>query len=249
MTQPSQPQWGSSYQPPSRTGPRMHIGKKIAIGVGGTFVGLTAIGLIGNAVDPVDSKPTAAHANVRPAAATTPARNLPNLVGKTLPAARTAARTAGFTNLLSHDATDADRMQILDGHWTVCFQKPDPGPTAVDTAVDLAVVKVSETCPVADGSPAPTPTPTPTPSPSPTTTKPTPKPTATHYSTTGGSSTSGGGTTGGSSGGSSTTGGSTTGGTSDHNGATALCNDGTLSYAAHHQGACSHHGGVAVFYR
>lgn len=33
------------------------------------------------------------------------------------------------------------------------------------------------------------------------------------------------------------------------NGATALCNDGTYSYAAHHQGACSHHGGVAVFYK
>lgn len=32
-------------------------------------------------------------------------------------------------------------------------------------------------------------------------------------------------------------------------GATALCNDGTYSYAAHHQGACSHHGGVAVWYR
>jgi hypothetical protein len=31
-------------------------------------------------------------------------------------------------------------------------------------------------------------------------------------------------------------------------GATARCNDGTYSYAAHHQGACSHHGGVAVFY-
>ncbi|MFI1369315.1 DUF3761 domain-containing protein [Streptomyces griseochromogenes] len=31
--------------------------------------------------------------------------------------------------------------------------------------------------------------------------------------------------------------------------ATALCNDGTYSYAAHHQGACSYHGGVAVFYR
>jgi hypothetical protein len=31
-------------------------------------------------------------------------------------------------------------------------------------------------------------------------------------------------------------------------GATALCNDGTYSYAAHHQGACSHHGGVAQFY-
>lgn len=32
-------------------------------------------------------------------------------------------------------------------------------------------------------------------------------------------------------------------------GPTAKCNDGTYSYAAHHQGACSHHGGVAVFYR
>ena len=31
-------------------------------------------------------------------------------------------------------------------------------------------------------------------------------------------------------------------------GPTAKCNDGTYSYAAHHQGACSHHGGVAVFY-
>ncbi len=32
------------------------------------------------------------------------------------------------------------------------------------------------------------------------------------------------------------------------NGATALCNDGTYSYAAHHQGACARHGGVKVFY-
>jgi hypothetical protein len=32
-------------------------------------------------------------------------------------------------------------------------------------------------------------------------------------------------------------------------GATALCNDGTYSFAAHHQGACSHHGGVAEFYK
>jgi hypothetical protein len=31
-------------------------------------------------------------------------------------------------------------------------------------------------------------------------------------------------------------------------GATARCNDGTYSYAAHHQGACSHHGGVKIFY-
>jgi hypothetical protein len=28
-------------------------------------------------------------------------------------------------------------------------------------------------------------------------------------------------------------------------GATALCDDGTYSYSQHHQGTCSHHGGVA----
>ena len=35
----------------------------------------------------------------------------------------------------------------------------------------------------------------------------------------------------------------------DHGGATAMCNDGTLSFSAHHQGTCSHHGGVAIWYR
>ena len=30
-------------------------------------------------------------------------------------------------------------------------------------------------------------------------------------------------------------------------GATAVCRDGTFSYAAHHQGACSHHGGALKF--
>ena len=37
--------------------------------------------------------------------------------------------------------------------------------------------------------------------------------------------------------------------TSPGSGATALCRDGTYSFAAHHRGACSHHGGVATFYR
>ncbi|BCW08923.1 hypothetical protein NtRootA4_40930 [Arthrobacter sp. NtRootA4] len=32
-------------------------------------------------------------------------------------------------------------------------------------------------------------------------------------------------------------------------GATALCNDGTLSFSATHRGTCSHHGGVAVWYK
>lgn len=33
------------------------------------------------------------------------------------------------------------------------------------------------------------------------------------------------------------------------NGATALCKDGTLYTGANHRGACSHHGGVSVFYK
>ena len=42
---------------------------------------------------------------------------------------------------------------------------------------------------------------------------------------------------------------SQTGTVPDGGGATAKCMDGTFSYAAHHQGACSHHGGVAVWYK
>lgn len=37
--------------------------------------------------------------------------------------------------------------------------------------------------------------------------------------------------------------------TSAGNGATAKCNDGSYSYAAHHRGACSRHGGVRQFYK
>lgn len=74
---------------------------------------------------------------------------------------------------------------------------------------------------------------------------------ATHHSSSGSSGSSGSsssGSSGGSSG-SSSSGGSSSGGSSSHGGATAKCNDGTLSYSAHHQGTCSHHDGVAVWYK
>ncbi|HYM00974.1 MAG TPA: DUF3761 domain-containing protein, partial [Blastocatellia bacterium] len=32
-------------------------------------------------------------------------------------------------------------------------------------------------------------------------------------------------------------------------GATAQCSDGTFSFSQHHQGTCSHHGGVARWLR
>jgi hypothetical protein len=53
-----------------------------------------------------------------------------------------------------------------------------------------------------------------------------------------------------SSGGSSSAGGSSGGGSAPvapGGGPTAICNDGTQSFAAHHQGACSSHGGVRQF--
>jgi hypothetical protein len=37
--------------------------------------------------------------------------------------------------------------------------------------------------------------------------------------------------------------------TSVPTGATALCRDGTYSFSKHHSGTCSHHGGVARWYR
>lgn len=36
--------------------------------------------------------------------------------------------------------------------------------------------------------------------------------------------------------------------TDDHGGASAQCNDGSLSYSAHRQGTCSWHGGVAIWF-
>ncbi|MDF9811138.1 DUF3761 domain-containing protein [Streptomyces sp. SPB162] len=193
-------------------------------------------------------------------APTTPsAGTLPSLIGRPLTAARETARTAGFTTVNAHDATGAMRAQTTESDWKVCFQRPGPGPADLATPVALAVALTAETCPTADGRPAPTPTPTPkptpTPTPAPSTSKPKPKATTTHSgngtsggSTSGGSSTSGGGS-GGGSGGSGGGSGHTEPPVDDHGGATALCNDGTLSFAAHHQGACSHHHGVAVFYK
>jgi hypothetical protein len=37
--------------------------------------------------------------------------------------------------------------------------------------------------------------------------------------------------------------------TTNRNGASAQCKDGSYSHAAHHAGACSHHGGVAKWLR
>ncbi|AEW95738.1 MULTISPECIES: DUF3761 domain-containing protein [Streptomycetaceae] len=187
--------------------------------MGGAVGVLVVVGVIGNAVDPrpdkvVDAGPAVASPSP------TPSGELPVLTGRMLTDARLAAREAGFTRLVTHDATGARRGQGSAADWKVCFQRPVPGQARTDAAVDLAVVLATERCPTADGRPAPVRTRATPPvvgTPAAPSQSPTPTP--------------------------------TDDGTGDDSGPTAACNDGTLSYAVHHQGACSHHHGVAEWYR
>ncbi|MFF7157169.1 DUF3761 domain-containing protein [Streptomyces sp. NPDC008139] len=196
---------------------------------------------ISGAAASVSATPTAAPTTTEAALT----GQLPNLTGMPLLAARTMANDAGFTQIAAHDATGAERTQVSDGDWKVCFQQPGQGPAALSDPVDLAVVKIAEICPPADGTPAPSPTPTVTrtPAPSPTAThKATPKPrptTVTHKPTPKPKPKPK----------PKPTVGYTEPPVNDHDGATALCNDGTLSYSQHHRGTCSHHHGVAVWYK
>jgi hypothetical protein len=198
-----------------------------------TAIGLLAAGLLIAGCDPANTSPVAASS-----ATTAPdAPIVPDFIGMGLQKAQDAAQAEGYDNLTSHDAA-GDRMQIIDSNWKVCDQTPAVGsqaPTSVK--IDMGAVKTGETCP--DVAPTTTrpPTTPPAPKPSPTLTarpathrptvapthRPSPRPIVTTHHTEPP--------------------------VDDHGGATALCNDGTLSYSAHHQGTCSHHHGVAVFYK
>jgi hypothetical protein len=84
-------------------------------------------------------------------AATNAARTVPNFIGKGLQTAQDDARTAGFHNRTSHDATGRARHQVLDRDWKVCFQTPAAGtPASSDTTLDFGVVKLDESCPATD---------------------------------------------------------------------------------------------------
>lgn len=226
----------------------MHASRIVAI------VALLAASTAGLAAcDPNTDTTSSPATSVAAQTATTTAdqgKPVPDFVGMGLQAAQDDAQAKGFYDLDSHDASGQGRQQLWDRNWTVCDQTPAAGSTApADVKIDMGAVKTDETCPSAPTTAAPSPTPTP----SPTTTSPRPKPrptpTATHHTSTHHATTSGGSSGGGSSssGGSSST--HTEPPVDDHGGATALCNDGTFSFSAHHQGTCSHHGGVAVFYK
>ncbi|EFL20912.1 conserved hypothetical protein [Streptomyces himastatinicus ATCC 53653] len=153
---------------------------------------------------------------------------LPDFTGQGLQEAQDAAQALGLYRLKSHDLSGLDRFQVWDRNWQVCSQSPVPGRVSESRTITFNVVKNEESCSYrADAS-------------------------TSGIGSGGGSGTGGDDDTSssGSGSGSSGAGDSSSGGTGGAgSGATALCEDGTLSYAAHHQGACSHHGGVAVFYR
>ncbi|WP_329855515.1 excalibur calcium-binding domain-containing protein [Streptomyces sp. SP18ES09] len=82
-------------------------------------------------------------------------RVVADYAGQNLEAASRAAYEAGF-RARSHDATEDDRTQLVDGNWKVCFQDPVAGATATieegrRARIEFAVVEKSSPCPARDG--------------------------------------------------------------------------------------------------
>ncbi|MGW7293062.1 excalibur calcium-binding domain-containing protein [Streptomyces xiamenensis] len=76
---------------------------------------------------------------------------VPDYTGQNLETAIRSAVAHGYTTV-SHDATDGDARQVVDGNWTVCFQTPEPGAeVSSGSEIDFAVVRQESPCPPADG--------------------------------------------------------------------------------------------------
>jgi hypothetical protein len=76
---------------------------------------------------------------------------MPDLVGSNLQSAQNQVQSLtdfAITVTTSHDATGADRQQVLDENWKVCTQSIPPG-GAIDsgTRIDFGAVKLEERCP------------------------------------------------------------------------------------------------------
>ncbi|WP_411111842.1 excalibur calcium-binding domain-containing protein [Streptomyces sp. c-19] len=82
-------------------------------------------------------------------------RVVADYTGQNLETAARAAYEAGFRTR-SHDATEEDKMQLVDGNWKICFQEPAAGETVVAeegrrSRIEFAVVEKSSPCPARDG--------------------------------------------------------------------------------------------------
>ncbi|WP_166391194.1 hypothetical protein [Nocardioides ochotonae] len=73
---------------------------------------------------------------------------MPATVGMVLQDAQDLLQSQGSFVLTQTDATGAERFQVLDSGWKVCWQDPAPGTvTPLSTMVDLGTVKLDERCP------------------------------------------------------------------------------------------------------
>jgi hypothetical protein len=76
---------------------------------------------------------------------------MPNLVGRNLQEAQDAMqKLTGDPVFLttSHDATGAQRQQLVDHNWKVCSQTPAAGTKInMKSVVDFGAVKTAESCP------------------------------------------------------------------------------------------------------
>lgn len=76
---------------------------------------------------------------------------MPDLVGSDLQSAQNQIQSLTDFEIpvtTSHDATGADRQQVLDSNWKVCSQSIPPGRTIDSgTRIDFGTVKLEERCP------------------------------------------------------------------------------------------------------
>ena len=121
------------------------------------IIELVACGSLTTQHDP-DASPPSAPAHPLPQTATTTRETkeaaswaMPDLVGSNLQSAQNQIQSLtdfAIAVTTSHDATGADRQQILDENWKVCSQNIPPGHTINSgTRIDFGAVKLEEGCP------------------------------------------------------------------------------------------------------
>jgi beta-lactam-binding protein with PASTA domain len=79
------------------------------------------------------------------AAPTAAGSTMPNLIGKSLAAARDTLDAS--TSISTKDASGQSRNIFLESNWQVCTQQPAAGATLSGQPVTFTAVKFSETCP------------------------------------------------------------------------------------------------------
>jgi beta-lactam-binding protein with PASTA domain len=78
------------------------------------------------------------------AAPTAAGDTMPNFVGESVKAARSALDSS--TSITVNDASGDDRMVFVESNWQVCTQSPKAGATLNGQPVAFTAVKFSETC-------------------------------------------------------------------------------------------------------